>query len=125
MNDFGVAVAALVGSVKLVRTILLYEPGLYECFHDLTFPVTLSFVMSLLLSSGQVAYSSPVSPENFGSLAVLFVAAGLTVMSLSFVQQMNAKSEGSIVKELPLVLMSSALLGFGSLFVLLWSGVYV
>lgn len=53
------------------------------------------------------------------------MALGLAVMSLSFVQQMNAKSEGSIAKELPLVFISSALLGFGSLLVLLWSGVYV
>ncbi|CAM9660221.1 unnamed protein product [Scytosiphon promiscuus] len=51
--------------------------------------------------------------------------AGLALMSLSFVQQMNARKEQSITKDLPLVLTSSGLLGFGSLFVLLWSGVYV
>ena len=72
-----------------------------------------------------MAYSSPVSPQLYGPLAAVFVTAGLAFMSISFVQQMNARKEQSVTKDLPLVLTSSALLGFGSLFVLLWSGVYV
>ncbi|CAM9422792.1 unnamed protein product [Hapterophycus canaliculatus] len=73
----------------------------------------------------EVAYSSPVLPQYYGPLAAAFVTAGLALMSVSFVQQMNARKEQSIAKDLPLVLTSSGLLGFGSLFVLLWSGVYV
>lgn len=76
--------------------------------------------------SGQVAYSSPISPQLYGLFAAILVAGGLGVMSMSFVQQMSAtRVEQSVAKELPLVLTSSALLGFGILFVLLWSGVYV
>lgn len=78
-----------------------------------------------LLVCQQVAYSSPISPKWFGPLAAVFVMSGLAIMSISFVQQMNARKEQSVMKDLPLVLTSSALLGFGSLFVLLWSGVYV
>lgn len=73
----------------------------------------------------EVAYSSPVPPQLYGTLGAALVTAGLGFMSVSFVQQMNAKKEQSVTKDLPLVLTSSALLGFGTLFVLLWSGVYV
>lgn len=73
-----------------------------------------------------MAYSSPIPPQLYGPLAAILVAAGLGFMSMSFVQQMNAsRAEQSVAKELPLVLTSSALLGFGVLFVLLWSGVYI
>ncbi|CAN0514176.1 unnamed protein product, partial [Scytosiphon promiscuus] len=68
---------------------------------------------------------SPVPPQLYGTLGAALVTAGLGFMSVSFVQQMNAKKEQSVTKDLPLVLTSSALLGFGTLFVLLWSGVYV
>lgn len=88
-----------------------------------TFASFWMFTPPLLVS--QVAYSSPVSPQLYGLLAAVLVTAGLGFMSISFVQQMNATKEQSVTKDLPLVLTSSALLGFGSLFVLLWSGVYV
>lgn len=74
----------------------------------------------------QVQYSSPVPPQFYGPLAAILLAAGLSFMSMSFIQQMSAvKAEQSILKELPLVLASSSLLGFGVLFLLLWSGVHV
>lgn len=74
----------------------------------------------------QVAYSSPVSPQLYGSLAAVLVTAGLGFMSVAFVQQMSAsRAEQSITKDLPLVLTSSALLGLGTLFVFLWSGVFI
>lgn len=106
---------------------LLRWPGLHchlqlKCSREVSTPHSTPPVDSI---SRQVAYSSPIPPQLFGFLAAVLVAVGVAVMSLSFVQQMNAKSEGSITKELPLVILSSSLLGFGSLFVLLWSGVYV
>ncbi|CAM9752496.1 unnamed protein product, partial [Ascophyllum nodosum] len=76
----------------------------------------------------QVVYSSPISPQLYGPLGATLVTAGLGFMSISFVQQMNAKTKRakqSVTKDLPLVLTSSFLLGFGALFVMLWSGVYV
>lgn len=74
----------------------------------------------------QVSYSSPVPLHFYGPLAAVLMVAGLGLMSVSFVQQMNVtRAEQSIAKELPLVLASSTLLGFGSLFLLLWSGVHV
>lgn len=80
----------------------------------------------LFESCRQVAYSSPVPPQLYGPLAAVFVTGGLAFMSISFVQQMNAtKADQSVTKDFPLVLTSSALLGCGALFVLLWSGVYV
>lgn len=82
------------------------------------------YVLWLLLI--QVQYSSPVSPQLYGPLAAILVAAGLGFMSMSFVQQMKAnRAEQSIAKDLPLVVTSSTFLGFGALFLLLWSGVHV
>lgn len=76
--------------------------------------------------NSQVPYSSPISPTLYGPLGAILVTAGLGFLSMSFVQQMNAtRADQSVTKDLPLVFTSSALLGFGALFVMLWSGVYV
>ncbi|CAM9125309.1 unnamed protein product [Choristocarpus tenellus] len=73
-----------------------------------------------------VPYSSPVPLVLYGPLAVHLVGAGLGVMAMYSIQQMKVTKNGqSIVKDISLALTSSLLLGFGVLFGLLWSGVYV
>ncbi|CAM9860709.1 unnamed protein product, partial [Discosporangium mesarthrocarpum] len=74
----------------------------------------------------QVPFASPVPPDLYGLFAAVLMAAGLGFMAMFFIQQMKVAGSGqSILKDMPLALTSSILLGFGVLFVLLWSGVYV
>ncbi|CAM9428832.1 unnamed protein product [Ectocarpus fasciculatus] len=93
--------------------------------HHTAYPTAYHLSQARWTKGSHVAYSSPIPPQFYGPLAAVFVVAGLAFMSVSFMQQMSARKEQSAAKDLPLALTSSAFLGFGALFVLLWSGVYV
>lgn len=72
-----------------------------------------------------IPYEPPVSPESHGFLALSLTLAGFFFMALFFTYEMRAGAKRSLASELPLALASSVFLGIGSLFVMLWAGLYV
>ncbi|XP_047076708.1 transmembrane protein 258-like [Lolium rigidum] len=74
----------------------------------------------------QAAVSSPVPVAWYPALAVLTVAVGLMLTASFFIYEATSSSRSrSLAKEITTAAVASVFLGFGSLFVLLASGVYV
>ncbi|KAJ4959372.1 hypothetical protein NE237_026483 [Protea cynaroides] len=76
----------------------------------------------------QVAKSitSPVPEGLYPTLSVLMLAIGLIITASFFIYEATAsKQYRSLAKELTTGALASLFLGFGSLFLLLTSGVYV
>ncbi|KAK8455943.1 hypothetical protein SEVIR_4G249300v4 [Setaria viridis] len=72
------------------------------------------------------AISSPVPVEWYPSLAALMVSVGLMLTASFFIYEAtSSRRSRSLAKEITTAAMASVFLGFGSLFVLLASGVYV
>ncbi|KAI3754187.1 hypothetical protein L1987_53965 [Smallanthus sonchifolius] len=70
--------------------------------------------------------SSPVPVAWYPSLAVLMLAVGLVITASFFIYEAtSSRKNRSLAKELVTGAMASVFLGFGSLFLLLASGVYV
>ncbi|XP_071691070.1 uncharacterized protein [Rutidosis leptorrhynchoides] len=70
--------------------------------------------------------SSPVPNVWYPSLAVLMLAIGLVITASFFIYEAtSSKKSRSLAKELVTGAVASVFLGFGSLFLLLASGVYV
>ncbi|CAI9100586.1 OLC1v1037715C1 [Oldenlandia corymbosa var. corymbosa] len=70
--------------------------------------------------------SSPVPEAWYPTLAVLMLAVGLIVTASFFIYEATiSKKNRSLAKELSTGAVASVFLGFGSLFLLLASGVYV
>lgn len=72
----------------------------------------------------QAAFTNPVPMSLFGFLAIVSLLLGLALTAWFFVGVAARKSR-SFVMELVVALVASAFLGVGSLFVFLWSGIYV
>eukprot|EP00636_Phaeomonas_parva_P007579 CAMPEP_0118855016 /NCGR_PEP_ID=MMETSP1163-20130328/2997_1 /TAXON_ID=124430 /ORGANISM="Phaeomonas parva, Strain CCMP2877" /LENGTH=74 /DNA_ID=CAMNT_0006787825 /DNA_START=81 /DNA_END=305 /DNA_ORIENTATION=- len=73
----------------------------------------------------EVPHKAPVDPSSFGPLALAFSLMGFFMMALFFIYEAKAGASRSLVKEVPLALLSSVFLGCGTLFVMLWAGLYV
>ncbi|KAG0514815.1 hypothetical protein BDA96_10G225800 [Sorghum bicolor] len=72
------------------------------------------------------AISSPVPVEWYPTLAVLMVSVGLMFTASFFIYEAtSSRRSRSLAKEIATAAVASVFLGFGSLFVLLASGVYV
>ncbi|XP_076958998.1 uncharacterized protein LOC143634927 [Bidens hawaiensis] len=70
--------------------------------------------------------SSPVPVDLYPSLAVIMLAVGLVITASFFIYEAtSSRKNRSLVKELVTGALASVFLGFGSLFLLLASGVYV
>ncbi|MQM19717.1 hypothetical protein Taro_052728 [Colocasia esculenta] len=70
--------------------------------------------------------SSPVSEAWYPTLAFLMLAVGLVVTASFFIYEAtSSKRNRSLSKELMTGAVASVFLGFGSLFLLLATGVYV
>ncbi|CAI5493621.1 unnamed protein product [Closterium sp. Naga37s-1] len=70
--------------------------------------------------------TSPVPQSLYPLLAVALVTAGLIATGAFFVYEATvSKFSRSLVRELLLSAIASVLLGFGTLFLFLWTGVYV
>ncbi|KAM0037272.1 putative oligosaccharyltransferase complex subunit [Helianthus debilis subsp. tardiflorus] len=70
--------------------------------------------------------SSPVPIAYYPSLAVLLLAVGLVITASFFIYEAtSSRKNRSLAKELVTGAVASVFLGFGSLFLLLASGVYV
>ncbi|KAJ0392932.1 hypothetical protein P43SY_000106 [Pythium insidiosum] len=76
-----------------------------------------------LKASLDIPYTSPVSPDFYGTLTVGLLLSGLAVMSLFFTKAVSPHKD--IVVEFILALIAAFLLGFGSLFLFLWAEIYV
>ncbi|KAG2612381.1 hypothetical protein PVAP13_4KG206905, partial [Panicum virgatum] len=72
------------------------------------------------------AISSPVPVEWYPTLAVVMVSVGLMLTASFFIYEAtSSRRSRSLAKEIATAAVASVFLGFGSLFVLLASGVYV
>ncbi|PIN25127.1 putative membrane protein [Handroanthus impetiginosus] len=70
--------------------------------------------------------SSPVPDAWYPTLAVLMLAIGLVITASFFIYEAtSSRKSRSLAKELTTGAVASVFLGFGSLFLLLSSGVYV
>ncbi|WVZ79688.1 hypothetical protein U9M48_027253 [Paspalum notatum var. saurae] len=70
--------------------------------------------------------SSPVPVEWYPTLAVVMVSVGLMLTASFFIYEAtSSRRSRSLTKEIATASVASVFLGFGSLFVLLASGVYV
>ena len=72
----------------------------------------------------QARFEAPLDMSNFGFLAIVCVLIGLATTALFFIGVAGRKNR-SFFLELIVSLVASAFLGVGSLFVFLWSGIYV
>ena len=86
-------------------------------------------------------YVSPINPAFFPHLTLLLMAIGLfftawffvyqvghyfyIVISFVFLQVTSTKFTREIMKELVISAVASLFMGFGTLFLLLWVGIYV
>jgi len=75
-------------------------------------------------------YYSPISVSLYPHFSILLLGVGVFFLSWFFVYEVTTGSEAlkrrrNPYKELLLALVASVFLGFGTLFLLLWTGVYV
>lgn len=70
--------------------------------------------------------SSPIPMVLYPSLATLLLSLGLVVTAFFFLYQFTtSRYSRSLVTEAATAVLASVLLGSGTLFLLLWTGVYV
>ncbi|KAL0045774.1 hypothetical protein WJX82_004053 [Trebouxia sp. C0006] len=68
----------------------------------------------------------PISQRLYPTLAITSISAGLALSAIFFVYEVTkTKYTRKLAQEAVLAGVSSVLLGFGTLFLLLWTGVYV
>jgi len=72
-------------------------------------------------------YSSPVPVALYPILALIFMLTGIVGALYFFLYETTSSvsARKNLFKEILISLVSSVLLGFGTLFLLLWVGVYV
>jgi hypothetical protein len=74
----------------------------------------------------ELQITSPVSPSLYPTLATVLLGSGLCMTGSFFLYEVTkTKSNRALRSELMLAFISALLLGFGTLFLLLWVGVYV
>lgn len=74
----------------------------------------------------QVDVTSPVPPSLYPTLAATLLGGGLCMTGSFFLYEVTkTKSNRALRSELLLAFISAVLLGLGTLFLLLWVGVYV
>lgn len=82
----------------------------------------------MALGSGEVGIPiySPVPESLYPLLAVLLLTIGLLLTAFFFIYEVTStKLSRSLVQEFATGGAASVFLGFGTLFLLLWTGVYV
>ncbi|VDN06209.1 unnamed protein product [Thelazia callipaeda] len=69
---------------------------------------------------------APVNPSLYSQLAVLLLAIGLFFMAWFFVYEVTStKYTRVLIKELLISTFAALFLGFGSVFLMLWTGIYI
>lgn len=85
----------------------------------------LSFQSTINYESMQ-RYVSPVNPAIFPHLTILLLGIGIFFTAWFFVYEVTStKLSRDLVKELVIALVAALFSGFGTLFLLLWVGIYV
>ncbi|KAK0412788.1 hypothetical protein QR680_006411 [Steinernema hermaphroditum] len=73
-----------------------------------------------------VPYNPPVGEASFPGCAGFFLVLGLLFMAYFLVVEVtSSKKDRNIVKEFLLAAIAAGLLGFGTVFMMLWVGIYV
>ena len=81
---------------------------------------------SLLAPLSSHPYLPPVPPHLFLGLWIGLLALGIAFTGWFFVYQVSVSGASrSVLKELTLSGLASALVGFGVIFLMLWAGVWV
>uniref|UniRef100_A0A0N5ATX6 Dolichyl-diphosphooligosaccharide-protein glycosyltransferase subunit TMEM258 n=1 Tax=Syphacia muris TaxID=451379 RepID=A0A0N5ATX6_9BILA len=71
-------------------------------------------------------YVGPINPTLYPQLALLLLGVGLFFMAWFFVYEVTAtKYTRMLLKELLISTLAAIFLGFGSVFLMLWVGIYV
>uniref|UniRef100_A0A1I7UFX8 Dolichyl-diphosphooligosaccharide-protein glycosyltransferase subunit TMEM258 n=2 Tax=Caenorhabditis tropicalis TaxID=1561998 RepID=A0A1I7UFX8_9PELO len=71
-------------------------------------------------------YIAPVQFSSLPALTILLCGIGLFLLaSFTMLQVTSTKYNRNLVKEILMAATSSVFLGFGSVFLLLWVGIYV
>ncbi|VBB26259.1 unnamed protein product [Acanthocheilonema viteae] len=79
-----------------------------------------------LLSMKRYVGPVRVNPSLYSQLAVLLLAVGLFFMAWFFVYEVTStKFTRVLLKELLISSVAALFLGFGSVFLMLWTGIYV
>jgi len=82
--------------------------------------------MTVLDISSMSRYVSPINPAVFPHLTVVLLGIGLFFTAWFFVYEVtSSKFTREIFKELLIAAVASVFMGFGTLFLLLWVGIYV
>jgi len=71
-------------------------------------------------------YISPVNPAIYPHLALVLLAIGLFFTAWFFVYEVTStKFTRELIKEISISIVASIFMGFGTLFLILWVGIYV
>ena len=71
-------------------------------------------------------YVSPINPAVFPHLSIVLLGIGLFFTAWFFVYEVTStKYTRAIMKELMISLAASTFMGLGTLFMILWVGIYV
>ncbi|VDD90894.1 unnamed protein product [Enterobius vermicularis] len=71
-------------------------------------------------------YVGPVNPSLYPQLTVLLLGTGLFFMAWFFVYEVTAtKYTRMLLKEILISALAALFLGFGSVFLMLWVGIYI
>uniref|UniRef100_A0A0K0FLE2 Dolichyl-diphosphooligosaccharide-protein glycosyltransferase subunit TMEM258 n=2 Tax=Strongyloides TaxID=6247 RepID=A0A0K0FLE2_STRVS len=71
-------------------------------------------------------YSGPVNPTLYPQLSTILLAVGLLLTANFLIYEVTTnKKDKNIVKEAALATVASTFLGVGSVFLMLWVGIYV
>lgn len=87
----------------------------------------LLFVRSFQLNMESMSrYVSPINPSVYPHLSVVLLAIGLFFTAWFFVYEVTStKFTREILKEILISIIASIFMGLGTLFLLLWVGIYV
>uniref|UniRef100_A0A1I8ATK7 Dolichyl-diphosphooligosaccharide-protein glycosyltransferase subunit TMEM258 n=1 Tax=Steinernema glaseri TaxID=37863 RepID=A0A1I8ATK7_9BILA len=73
-----------------------------------------------------VPYYAPVSEASFPGCAGFFLVLGLLFMAYFLVVEVtSSKKDRNVVKEFLLAVTAAGFLGFGTVFMMLWVGIYI
>uniref|UniRef100_A0A7E4VTF6 Dolichyl-diphosphooligosaccharide-protein glycosyltransferase subunit TMEM258 n=1 Tax=Panagrellus redivivus TaxID=6233 RepID=A0A7E4VTF6_PANRE len=76
--------------------------------------------------SQMTPFGGPVSTYSFGQFTIVLYGIGLALAAYFFVQEVTvASKKRSIVTEVLLSSTAAVFLGFGTIFLALWVGIYI
>ena len=84
------------------------------------------FFFQLSIETLGARYISPVNPAIYPHLAVVLLVIGLFFTAWFFVYEVTStKFTRELIKEVSISTIASIFMGFGTLFMILWVGIYV